>query len=88
MGDIDGCARALDEAEKVHSLDGHSHNGGWLRFDGSRLPEERGPAIALRGDGAWSGRPAELGSHRQEAGRTTWQQETDSDIFECIEQTV
>ncbi|MFF1644128.1 transcriptional regulator [Streptomyces sp. NPDC058240] len=42
MGDIDGCARALDEAEKVHSLDGHSHNGGWLRFDGSRLPEERG----------------------------------------------
>ncbi|MFI8432603.1 hypothetical protein ACIGJO_02430 [Streptomyces sp. NPDC079020] len=24
MGDIDGCARALDEAEQVHSLDGHS----------------------------------------------------------------
>ncbi|WP_405391190.1 transcriptional regulator [Streptomyces sp. NBC_01102] len=42
MGDIDACARALDEAEKVHSLDDHSHNGGWLRFDGSRLPEERG----------------------------------------------
>ncbi|MCS0639204.1 helix-turn-helix domain-containing protein [Streptomyces sp. LP05-1] len=42
MGHIDGCARALDEAEKVHFLDSHSHNGGWLRFDGSRLPEERG----------------------------------------------
>lgn len=42
MGDIDGCARALDEAEDVHALGGRSHNGGWLRFDGSRLPEERG----------------------------------------------
>ncbi|MEW2085497.1 transcriptional regulator [Streptomyces sp. NPDC005283] len=42
MGDIDACTRALDEADKVHSLDGHSYNGGWLRFDGSRLPEERG----------------------------------------------
>lgn len=43
MGDLDACNRALDEAEKVHTLDGrHSHNGGWLRFDGSRLAEERG----------------------------------------------
>ncbi|MEJ8634679.1 MULTISPECIES: transcriptional regulator [Streptomyces] len=42
MGDIDACTRALDEAEEVHALDSHSHNGGWLRFDGSRLPEERG----------------------------------------------
>ncbi|MFJ2894858.1 tetratricopeptide repeat protein [Streptomyces sp. NPDC087218] len=43
MGDLDACNRALDEAEKVHALDGaHSHNGGWLRFDGSRLAEERG----------------------------------------------
>ncbi|MCX4822700.1 helix-turn-helix domain-containing protein [Streptomyces sp. NBC_01142] len=42
MGDIDACTRALDEAEKVHSLDGNFHNGGWLRFDGARLPEERG----------------------------------------------
>lgn len=31
------------EAEKVHALDGaHPYNGGWLRFDGSRLAEERG----------------------------------------------
>ncbi|WP_225101885.1 transcriptional regulator [Streptomyces sp. CoH27] len=42
IGDIDACTRALDEAEKASSLDGHSNNGGWLRFDGSRLPEERG----------------------------------------------
>ncbi|MET9427012.1 transcriptional regulator [Streptomyces sp. NPDC003036] len=42
MGDIDGCTRALDDAEKVLFLGGHSHNGGWLRFDGSRLAEERG----------------------------------------------
>ncbi|MFE0335029.1 multiprotein-bridging factor 1 family protein [Streptomyces sp. NPDC058955] len=43
MGDLDACTRALDEADKVHTLDGaHSHNGGWLRFDGSRLAEERG----------------------------------------------
>ncbi|EHN79142.1 hypothetical protein ADL35_13870 [Streptomyces sp. NRRL WC-3753] len=42
MGDIDACGRALDEAEKVHALDGRSRNGGWLRFDGSRLFEERG----------------------------------------------
>ncbi|MET9354769.1 helix-turn-helix domain-containing protein [Streptomyces sp. NPDC006617] len=42
MGDIDACTRALDEAEEVHALDGRSRNGGWLRFDGSRLFEERG----------------------------------------------
>ncbi|MEU1229069.1 transcriptional regulator [Streptomyces sp. NPDC005828] len=43
VGDLDACNRALDEAEEVHALDStHSHNGGWLRFDGSRLAEERG----------------------------------------------
>ncbi|MGW4884733.1 helix-turn-helix transcriptional regulator [Streptomyces murinus] len=43
VGDLDACRRALDEAGKVQGLDGaHSHNGGWLRFDGSRLAEERG----------------------------------------------
>ncbi|MGW2843946.1 transcriptional regulator [Streptomyces sp. NPDC001108] len=42
LGDADACARSLDEAEKVHSLGDHSDNGGWLRFDGSRLAEERG----------------------------------------------
>ncbi|MFJ9429511.1 helix-turn-helix domain-containing protein [Streptomyces sp. NPDC101490] len=43
VGDLNACERALDEAEKVHTLGGDdSRNGGWLRFDGSRLAEERG----------------------------------------------
>ncbi|OON75378.1 helix-turn-helix domain-containing protein [Streptomyces tsukubensis] len=42
IGDLDSCKRALDEAEEVHSLSGPVHNSGWLRFDGSRLAEERG----------------------------------------------
>lgn len=49
LGDFDGCQRALDAAEQVRDLAGPSHNGGWLRFDGSRLHEERGTCyIALR----------------------------------------
>ncbi|MFF5130100.1 helix-turn-helix domain-containing protein [Streptomyces syringium] len=42
LGDFVKCERALDEAEKVRDLDENSQNGGWLRFDGSRLAEERG----------------------------------------------
>ncbi|QTE00474.1 helix-turn-helix transcriptional regulator [Streptomyces cyanogenus] len=42
MGDFDACEEALDEAEKVSNLSGEVSNGGWLRFDGSRLAEERG----------------------------------------------
>jgi transcriptional regulator with XRE-family HTH domain len=42
MGDLTACERALDKAEKVQGLAGPGHNGGWLRFDGSRLAEERG----------------------------------------------
>ncbi|MEU4143271.1 helix-turn-helix transcriptional regulator [Streptomyces parvulus] len=42
LGDLSACERALDEAEKVTGLSGPAHNGGWLRFDGSRLAEERG----------------------------------------------
>ncbi|MEU9101992.1 helix-turn-helix transcriptional regulator [Streptomyces sp. NPDC048361] len=42
LGDLNACQRALDQAEKVLDLDGLAHNGGWLRFDGSRLAEERG----------------------------------------------
>ncbi|MFJ9517529.1 helix-turn-helix transcriptional regulator [Kitasatospora sp. NPDC101801] len=42
LGDLAACDRALDTAEQVHSLGGRIHNGGWLRFDGSRLAEERG----------------------------------------------
>ncbi|WP_329315783.1 helix-turn-helix transcriptional regulator [Streptomyces sp. NBC_01262] len=42
LGDLTACERALDKAENVQDLAGPGHNGGWLRFDGSRLAEERG----------------------------------------------
>jgi tetratricopeptide (TPR) repeat protein len=42
LGEVAPCQRALDAAEQVDQLDGPVHNGGWLRFDGSRLAEERG----------------------------------------------
>ena len=42
LGDTDSRMRALDQAERVQALSGQIHNGGWLRFDGSRLAEERG----------------------------------------------
>jgi DNA-binding XRE family transcriptional regulator/tetratricopeptide (TPR) repeat protein len=42
LGDLDACQRALDTAAEVQYLQGPVHNGGWLRFDGSRLAEERG----------------------------------------------
>ncbi|MFY9806727.1 MAG: hypothetical protein WAK86_05610, partial [Pseudonocardiaceae bacterium] len=49
LGDLDACQRALKQAEQVHQLEGQIHNGGWLRFDGSRLPEERGTCyVALQ----------------------------------------
>lgn len=48
LGDLDACQRALDQADRVHQL-GQIHNGGWLRFDGSRLAEERGTCyVALQ----------------------------------------
>lgn len=42
LGDLSACEQQLDTANEVRSLSGVVHNGGWLRFDGSRLPEERG----------------------------------------------
>jgi tetratricopeptide (TPR) repeat protein len=42
LGDFEGCQRALGYADQVHELDGRIHYDGWLRFDGTRLPEERG----------------------------------------------
>ncbi|MER6250724.1 helix-turn-helix transcriptional regulator [Streptomyces sp. NPDC001584] len=42
LGDLTACERALDQAEKVRDLTAGSTNGGWLRFDGTRLAEERG----------------------------------------------
>ncbi|WUH97758.1 helix-turn-helix domain-containing protein [Spirillospora sp. NBC_00431] len=42
LGDPDACNRALDTADHVLDLHGPANPGGWLRFDGSRLTEERG----------------------------------------------
>jgi transcriptional regulator with XRE-family HTH domain/uncharacterized protein YggL (DUF469 family) len=42
LGNLSECEHALDEAEKVLHQGAGAHNGGWLRFDGSRLAEERG----------------------------------------------
>lgn len=44
LGDLDACNRALDQAQEVHYLSDPSP-GGWLRFDGSRLDEERGKLL-------------------------------------------
>ncbi|OXM51727.1 XRE family transcriptional regulator [Amycolatopsis alba DSM 44262] len=49
LGDLDGCQRALDTAAEVRHLEGQVHNGGWLRFDGSRLAEERGTCFVTLG---------------------------------------
>lgn len=42
LGDLDACEHAMDRAETVRDLTADSVNGGWLRFDGARLAEERG----------------------------------------------
>ncbi|MER5360929.1 helix-turn-helix transcriptional regulator [Streptomyces sp. NPDC002785] len=42
LGDLARCEQALDQAERVRDLTTDSTNGGWLRFDGTRLAEERG----------------------------------------------
>ncbi|MFJ7902540.1 helix-turn-helix domain-containing protein [Streptomyces sp. NPDC096198] len=42
LRDLASCERAMDRAEEVTALPVGSVNGGWLRFDGSRLAEERG----------------------------------------------
>jgi hypothetical protein len=49
LGQFDACQRALDVAETVHELSGPVHTDGWLRFDGSRLAEERGACYAELG---------------------------------------
>lgn len=49
LGDMRDCERALDTAEGVHQLPGHAQTGGWLRFDGSRLSEERGTCYVTLG---------------------------------------
>lgn len=49
LGELDPCRRALDEAEGTKALSGPVMPGGWLRFDGTRLPEQRGTCYAALG---------------------------------------
>ncbi|MFG1914555.1 transcriptional regulator [Micromonospora sp. NPDC048898] len=49
LGHLNDCRRALGQAEEVEALPGRVHNGGWLRFDGSRLAEESGACYAELG---------------------------------------
>ncbi|MBP2471180.1 transcriptional regulator with XRE-family HTH domain [Crossiella equi] len=46
LGDAERCDRALDIAARVGGV---ANNGGWLRFDGSRIPEQRGTCYAALG---------------------------------------
>ena len=48
-GDLDSSKRALDTAGNVLDLTGPVHPGGWLRFDGSHLTEERGTCYLALG---------------------------------------
>jgi hypothetical protein len=48
LGDLDACNRALDQAQEVRDL-AEPCPGGWLRFDGSRLDEERGGCYVTLG---------------------------------------
>ncbi|MEU4561517.1 helix-turn-helix transcriptional regulator [Actinoplanes sp. NPDC023936] len=49
MGDADSCDRALDAAARVVDLTDPAGPGGWLRFDGTRLGEERGACYLALG---------------------------------------
>jgi transcriptional regulator with XRE-family HTH domain len=49
LGLTDECRRSLDAAESVHLLTNPVHNRGWLRFDGSRIAEERGSCYVALG---------------------------------------
>lgn len=49
LGDLARSQLALDNAEEVRDLTGMIQNGGWLRFDGSRLSEQRGTCYTMLG---------------------------------------
>jgi transcriptional regulator with XRE-family HTH domain len=49
VGDLSGCQRNLDAAGSVVHLSGPASPGGWLRFDGTRLGEERGTCYLTLG---------------------------------------
>jgi transcriptional regulator with XRE-family HTH domain len=49
LGDEYGSQRDLDAAHRVLDLGDRPHRGGWLRFDGARLPEQRGTCMVALG---------------------------------------
>jgi transcriptional regulator with XRE-family HTH domain len=49
LGDLGGCQQGLDAADQVLDLSGPGSPGGWLRFDGTRLGEERGTCYLTLG---------------------------------------
>lgn len=49
LGERDACERALDVASGILELSGPVNPGGWLRFDGTRLDEERGACHLILG---------------------------------------
>lgn len=63
-GNFAACQKALDLAEQVRSVQS-AGNGGWLRFDGTRLPEQRGACFVnlKQPDLAWSALNEALGQH-------------------------
>lgn len=48
LGNLSACQQALDLMDEVRNLKNESH-GGWLRFDGSRLLEQRGACFVKLG---------------------------------------
>jgi transcriptional regulator with XRE-family HTH domain len=49
LGNLSRCQRALDTADGVLRVSGPASPGGWLRFDGTRLGEERGTCYLALG---------------------------------------
>lgn len=49
LGDLSGCQRSLDAAGRGLDLADSASPGGWLRFDGTRLGEERGTCYLALG---------------------------------------
>lgn len=48
LNDLSGCEAALEAAQKITGQQSLTVPGGWLRFDGSRLDEERGTCLLER----------------------------------------
>jgi hypothetical protein len=49
LGDLTSCERAMRRSDEVRDLDATVPGPAWLRFDGSRLAEDRGACYVLLG---------------------------------------